>query len=99
MAAPRPPTLALRQALALGIVRHRGGLEAGSVPNLAVRNDGDTPVLLLHGEELIGAKQNRVVNVTMLVPAKTVLKIPVSCVEQGRWHFRSRKFGDSEHTM
>jgi hypothetical protein len=94
-----PPYLALRQALALGTVAIEEVSDAGSVPTLAVRNDGDTPVLLLHGEELIGAKQNRVVNVTMLVPAKSLLKIPVSCVEQGRWHFKSRKFGDSEHTM
>ena len=94
-----PPYLALRQALVQGTVAIEEVSEAGSVPNLAVRNDGDTPVLLLHGEELIGAKQNRVVNVTMLVPAKTLLKIPVSCVEQGRWHFRSRTFGDSDHTM
>ena len=94
-----PPYLALRQALALGTFAIEEVSQEGSVPNLAVRNDGDTPVLLLHGEELIGAKQNRVVNVTMLVPARTVLNIPVSCVEQGRWHFRSRKFGDSEHAM
>ena len=34
--------------------------EGGSVPTLAVVNAGERPVLLLDGEELIGAKQNRV---------------------------------------
>ena len=32
------------------------------------------------------------VNVTTLVAAKSTFTLPVSCVEQGRWHFRSRSF-------
>ena len=36
--------------------------EAGSVPSLTVTSAADRPVLLLDGEELIGAKQNRVLN-------------------------------------
>lgn len=39
----------------------------GSLPELAVINRADRPVLLLDGEELIGAKQNRVLNTTMLL--------------------------------
>jgi hypothetical protein len=38
----------------------------------------------LDGEELIGAKQNRIVNLTVLVAAGQTLHIPVSCVEAGR---------------
>ena len=34
--------------------------QAGAVPTLRVTNSGARPVLLLDGEELIGAKQNRV---------------------------------------
>src|ERR1700680_626449 len=64
--------------------------EGGSVPNLAVRNTGTRPILLVIGEELIGAKQNRVLNTSLLVPAESELKIPVSCVERGRWSYRSR---------
>jgi hypothetical protein len=45
--------------------------EAGSVPNLAVTNKADRPILIPEGEILIGAKQNRVVNVTVLVAAGT----------------------------
>ena len=38
----------------------------------------DTRLLfLLDGEELVGAKQNRIVNVTMLVAAHTTIVIPV----------------------
>ena len=36
--------------------------EAGSVPFLKVANGADQPLLLLDGEELIGAKQNRILN-------------------------------------
>ena len=69
--------------------------EGGSVPELLVENKGDLRVLFIEGEELVGAKQNRVLNTSVLVPAKTRLKIPVSCVEQGRWGYRSRHFGSS----
>jgi hypothetical protein len=46
-------------------------------------------VLVLDGEELVGAKQNRIVNATILVPELSSLVIPVSCVEQGRWSYTS----------
>ena len=59
--------------------------EGGSVPELSVENKGDTRVLFLEGEELVGAKQNRILNTSVLVAAHSKIKIPVSCVEQGRW--------------
>ena len=58
---------------------------AGSVPELRVVNDGKRPVLIIDGEELIGAKQNRIVNLTVLVPESTTIPLPVTCVESGRW--------------
>lgn len=66
--------------------------ESGEVPLLAVRNDGATPILIPEGEILIGAKQNRTVNLTLLVAAKTQMQMPVSCVEAGRWSRTSRHF-------
>ena len=69
--------------------------EGGSVPDLLVKNRGDVRVLFLEGEELVGAKQNRILNTSVLVAAHTKLKIPVSCVEQGRWGYKSRYFGSS----
>ena len=66
--------------------------EGGDVPFLGVKNEGSKPILVPEGEILIGAKQNRVVNLTVLVAAKSTFKLPVSCVEQGRWHYESREF-------
>jgi hypothetical protein len=71
--------------------------EAGSVPELVVDNPTDNLVLFLEGEELRGAKQNRVLNTSVLVAAKSKLKIPVSCVERGRWRFTSTYFASGGH--
>ena len=71
--------------------------DAGSVPELAVINPLDETVLLYDGEELVGAKQDRILNVTVLVEAGAKLPIPVSCVEQGRWRRTSSAFGSGDH--
>jgi hypothetical protein len=55
---------------------------------VSVRNVGDTAVLVLFGEEIRGAKQNRIANASFLVPAQQQIDIDVSCVEQGRWRGR-----------
>jgi hypothetical protein len=69
--------------------------EAGSVPELLVDNRGDTRVLFLEGQELVGAKQNRILNTSILVAAHSKTKIPVSCVERRRWGYKSPHFGFS----
>ena len=69
--------------------------EGGSIPDLLLKNGLDRDVLLVDGEELVGAKQNRVLNVTVLAAANGDTQIPVSCVEAGRWGYRGREFGSS----
>ena len=78
------------EALAAGTVTVEEMGEGGSVPELIVNNDTDDLVLFLEGEELRGAKQNRVLNTSVLIAAKSKTRIPVSCVEQGRWRYTSR---------
>ena len=60
-----------------------------SVNDVLVQNPTDMGVLLYEGEELLGAQQNRTVDHAVLVAAGSSLKVPVSCVEHGRWD-RSR---------
>ncbi len=66
--------------------------EAGSVESLFVTNPTAAVVLLYEGEELIGAKQNRMLERSILVAAGSKLEIPAKCVEAGRWAYRSRRF-------
>jgi len=71
----------------------------GSVPDLKVVNKTSIMVLILDGEELVGAKQNRIVNTTILVPGDSTIIIPVSCVEQGRWSYKSPTFSTEDRIM
>ena len=86
----------LHEALPLGF-RVTEVDAAGSVPELAVDNPLDHDVLLYDGEELVGAKQNRIVAATILVPARAKTRIPVACVEEGRWSRRSDAFAAAPH--
>jgi len=84
------------EAIAAATVAVQEVGEGGSVPELLVENTGDCRVLFLEGEELRGAKQNRVLNTSLLVGAKVKIKVPVSCVEQGRWRYTSKHFGSAK---
>jgi hypothetical protein len=87
-----PAYLTLDEAVAGGAVEIGEVSEGGSVPHIQVRNRAPQPVLLVDGEELVGAKQNRIVNLTIMVPARQTLIIPVSCVEVGRWRHEAAAF-------
>ena len=78
--------LTLDEALAQNTARVVEVSGGGSVPQLLFKNAGEQAVFLLDGEELVGAKQNRILNITVLAPAGKDTVIPVSCVEAGRWH-------------
>jgi len=69
----------------------------GSVPELLVVNRGNKPVLLIDGEEPAGAKQNRVLNTSILLKEASEAKIPVSCTEQGRWSYASKTFSKIDY--
>ena len=97
--ARKPDYLTLDEGLDQSACRVTEISEGGSVPELAFENPSDHRILLLDGEELIGARQNRVLNITILVGAGQKIVIPVSCVEQGRWSWRSRDFASARRTM
>jgi ARG/rhodanese/phosphatase superfamily protein len=75
---------ALSQATELGAFVKE--LEEGaSVGDLLVANPTDLPLLVYEGEEVLGAKQNRTFDSSVLVAGRARVRVPVSCVEQGRW--------------
>ena len=91
--------LMLADGLRDGLVTVKEVSSSGSVPDLAVENRSKLAVLILDGEELVGAKQNRVANLTMLVPAHHTVVIPVSCVEEGRWDYERDDFVVTERVQ
>jgi hypothetical protein len=94
-----PKYLILKQALDQHMLVIGEVSKEGRVPELKVSNKSDTPVLLLDGEELAGAKQNRVLNTTILLEENSETIIPVSCTEQRRWSYKSEKFSESGTVM
>ncbi len=88
--------LTLKEAMDKDILEITELDDSGAVPELRVRNHAEIPVLILDGEELKGAKQNRIVNISILLKENFETIIPVSCVEQGRWSYTSRNFKDSD---
>ena len=89
------PLLELDEALAKGLVEVTEVSDGGSVPQLNVINTSPRDLIIYDGQQLIGAKQNRTVNITVVVEANSTLPIPVSCVEQRRWRYTSPSFASS----
>ena len=91
--------ITLEDALEAGTARVTEVSGEGSVPELKFDNEGAQPVILIDGATLLGAKQDRVINITIVAPGKMVTVIPVSCCEAGRWHRRSAAFKSAGYTM
>ena len=66
--------------------------ETEKVRYLLVENLSIKPLLILNGEIFDGAMQDRVANETVLIPSKSSVEINVSCVEQGRWAYKTKAF-------
>ncbi len=94
-----PDYLTMKEAMEKQLLTVTEVTEGGTVPELKVVNRAEKPVLLLDGEELSGAKQNRVLNTTILLKEMSETVIPVSCTEHGRWSYRSAHFEESGHIM
>jgi len=94
-----PDYYVLEQALERDLIRITEVDLDGNVPELKVVNRGTKAVLIVEGEELVGAKQNRIVNATFLILAQSEIVLPVSCVEQGRWNYDRHDFQSGRKMM
>ena len=97
--AAAPGYLLLDDALERNLARVTEVSSAGRVPELAFENSSAQKILLVDGDELVGAKQNRILNLSILVGGGKKLTIPVSCVEQGRWSYRGRDFQPARRSL
>ncbi len=81
-----PVPLTLQEALAKGNVQV---VETGHVNELQIENTGGEAVFIQAGDIVKGGKQDRVLTVSLLLPAKSG-RVPIAsfCVEQGRWSAR-----------
>jgi len=81
--------LTLQEALAKGSVQVT---ETGRVNELQIENTGAEQVFIQAGDIVKGGKQDRVLTVSLLLPAKSG-SVPIAsfCVEQGRWSARGKE--------
>jgi hypothetical protein len=89
--------LTLKDVLEKKLISIKEVSAGGSVPELIVEVAADINVLILDGEELFGAKQNRILNASVMLGGRSHTVIPVSCTEQGRWSYTSASFSDADN--
>ena len=91
--------LTLTEGIKSGDVIIKEVSEGGNVPKLLIQNKSQQSLFIMDGEELIGAKQNRIVNSSFIIKPLHTSEIPVSCVEQNRWSYNSRNFSASDNII
>lgn len=88
----------LGKYITLAEATKRGLVEIIEIPGqeqvnaLEVNNKADLPLLLVAGELLVGGKQDRIVAKDTIIPPNTRGKVPVFCVEHGRWQPGAKDF-------
>jgi len=65
-------------------------LPQARVEEIVMENRADRPLLMIDGEEVIGALQNRIVATSLILEPNKRTKIPTTCVERNRWEGESR---------
>lgn len=81
--APRVDYQVATHALADGTFEIHESQRA-QVGMLEARNRGRRRVLILEGDHVLGAKQNRMLTSSALIGPVRCVDVPASCVEQGR---------------
>lgn len=91
--------ISLKKALADNLIEISEIDESGHVPELKVKNKSDEFILIIDGDQFIGAKQNRIINASILIDRKAETIINVACVEEGRWSYKSKHFSGSDFML
>jgi hypothetical protein len=91
--AEEPRCTLLADALEIGDAEVRETGREGEVPRVLLENRGAAPVLAVEGDVLAGGKQNRLVIGSTVVAPGASSRVPVTCVERGRWRDSGEPFG------
>ncbi len=94
-----PVALLLEESLAEGSTRVFEVCDGGAVNLVEVDHRGDLPLLVLDGEQIHGANQDRIFNASFVIAPHTRVALPVSCIERGRWQRRSKRFSAGRSTI
>ena len=90
-----PAYVTLDEALGSHWIEIAESTESGQVSQIKIINHSEHMIFLMAGEHLVGCKQNRVLNSSIMVPPKAEMPLPVTCVERGRWGYSSRAFSSA----
>ena len=72
----------------------------GIVSKIKIINDSDNLLFISDGEAIVGAKQNRIAERSVIIKDHSDTVVPVYCVERGRWGYRGEKrFSKSEFSL
>ena len=80
------------EAFEKGLVKVTEIGDQGIVEAVMVSNLACVPLVILEGQGIQGTKQNRALQKTVVIAANSKLEVPVNCVEQGRWRYKSSEF-------
>jgi hypothetical protein len=74
----------------------------GIVSKVKIINDSENLLFISDGEAIVGAKQNRIAERSVIIKDQSDAVVPVYCVERGRWGYRDRenaRFAKSEFSL
>ena len=74
----------------------------GIVSRVKIINYSENLLFISDGEAIVGAKQNRIAERSVIIKDQSDAVVPVYCVERGRWGYRDRenpRFAKSEFSL
>lgn len=84
----------------LNLVKVNELTDEGVVSRVEVHNESEFNLLILDGEAIKGAKQNRIAEKSVIIPPFSCETIPVNCVEKNRWNYEeSAEFSKSDFVL